>query len=50
VKSIPFGENIKVPYSEVYSEYKDEAMSGLNEAQIPSGMKDMVRDYFTTLE
>ncbi len=50
VKSIPFGETSKVPYSEVYSEYKDEAMSGLSEAQIPSGMKDMVRDYFTTLE
>lgn len=50
VKSIPFGESSKVPYSEVYSEYKDEAMSGLSEAQIPSGMKDMVRDYFTTLE
>ena len=50
VKSIPFGESSKVPYSEVYSEYKDEAMSGLMEAQIPSGMKDMVRDYFTILE
>ncbi len=50
VKSIPFGESSKVPYSEVYSQYKDEAMSGLMEAQIPSGMKDMVRDYFSVLE
>ena len=50
VKGIPFGEGSKVPYSEVYSEYKNEAMTGLVEAQIPSGMKDMVRDYFTILE
>jgi hypothetical protein len=50
VSSVPLGNGSTVPYSEVYEEYRDEAMAGLIEAQIPSGMKDMVRDYFTTLE
>ncbi|GEM_PF-319319 len=50
VKSVPLGEGGIVPYNEVYEEYRDEAMAGLGEAQIPSGMKDLVRDYFSTLE
>lgn len=50
VSNVPLGKGGTVPYSEVYEEYRDEAMAGLIEAQIPSGMKDMVRDYFTTLE
>lgn len=50
VSNVPFEKGGTVPYSEVYEEYRDEAMAGLSEAQIPSGMKDMVRDYFTTLE
>lgn len=50
VKSVPLGEGGTVPYNEVYEEYRDEAMAGLGEAQIPSGMKDLVRDYFSTLE
>ncbi|TYQ18361.1 UNVERIFIED_CONTAM: hypothetical protein Cloal_0793 [Acetivibrio alkalicellulosi] len=43
------GGNV-VPYNQVFGEYKEEAMSGIRDAPIPPGMKDIVRDYFSTLE
>ncbi|MFZ5990066.1 MAG: DUF4175 family protein [Bacillota bacterium] len=46
----PIGEGNARPYNEVLQEYTDEAMSGLKDAPIPPGMKDIVRDYFSTLE
>ncbi|NLD46009.1 MAG: hypothetical protein GX660_02255 [Clostridiaceae bacterium] len=48
--SVPFESGGSLPYNEVFEEYRDEAMSGLMDAPVPPGMKDIVRDYFSTLE
>ncbi|MGI6585494.1 MAG: hypothetical protein ACOX3L_06045 [Lutisporaceae bacterium] len=39
-----------VPYNQVVGQYKSRAMESLNTSDIPPGMKDMVREYFTSLE
>jgi hypothetical protein len=39
-----------VPYEDVYGEYTDQAQSALDESYIPLGMKQYVRDYFSSLE
>lgn len=39
-----------VPYNQVVGQYKDKAMEGMNTSDIPPGMKDMVKEYFTSLE
>lgn len=43
-------ENSIVPYEEVYSEYANTAYESLSEDYIPLGMKEYVRDYFSSLE
>lgn len=39
-----------VPYNQVVGQYKDKAMESMNTSDIPPGMKDMVKEYFTLLE
>lgn len=39
-----------VPYNQVIGEYKQNALDSINSNDIPSGMKDLVKDYFSSLE
>ncbi|HWQ30448.1 MAG TPA: hypothetical protein VN549_05605 [Negativicutes bacterium] len=39
-----------VPYDQVVGQYRDKAMESISTSDIPPGMKDMVKDYFTSLE
>ncbi len=39
-----------VPYYQVYYEYLDAANEAIERSYIPSGLKDVVREYFTRLE
>jgi hypothetical protein len=39
-----------VPYHEVYYEYLDAASQAMDQAPIPAGLRDYVRDYFSQLE
>lgn len=45
----PFG-NASVPYNEVFSDYSNSAREALESDYIPLGMRDVVRDYFTSIE
>ncbi len=46
----PEGGQANVPYQEVYAEYAARAGSALEGSYIPLGMKQYVRDYFSSLE
>lgn len=39
-----------VPYNQIIGQYKDKAMESINTSDIPPGMKDMIKEYFTSLE
>lgn len=39
-----------VPYNQVFSDYTDAANQALESDYIPLGMRDIVRDYFTSIE
>ncbi len=39
-----------VPYNQVFGQYEQEALDSMNATDIPAGMKDLVKDYFTSLE
>ena len=39
-----------VPYNQVVGQYRDKAMESINTSDIPPGMKELVKDYFTSLE
>lgn len=43
-------DQASVPYREVYAEYADQAHTALDRSYIPLGMKQYVRDYFSSLE
>jgi hypothetical protein len=45
----PTGET-SVPYNEVFSDYSGQASQALESDYIPLGMRDVVRDYFTSIE
>lgn len=45
----PTGESI-VPYNQVFGEYSDSANQALANAYVPLGVRDVVRDYFTSIE
>lgn len=38
-----------VPYDEVVGEYEDKAMESINNYNIPEGMRDLVKNYFSSL-
>ena len=46
----PEGGRSSVPYREVYGDYAEEAGAALEGSYIPLGMKQYVRDYFSSLE
>ncbi len=46
----PEGGQAAVPYREVYADYATEAQAALEGSYIPLGMKQYVRDYFSSLE
>jgi hypothetical protein len=39
-----------VPYDQVMGEYKQQALDSINSSDIPAGMKDLIKDYFSSLE
>lgn len=39
-----------VPYNQVIGEYKQNAIESINSSDIPEGMKELVKNYFGTLE
>ena len=43
-------EESLVPYEEVYSDYRRAAYIALEEEYIPLGLREYVKDYFTSLE
>jgi hypothetical protein len=45
----PSGEST-VPYNEVYAHYADNANQAINSGYVPLGVRDVVRDYFISLE
>ena len=46
----PEGGRASVPYREVYADYADQASAALERSYIPLGMKQYVRDYFSSLQ
>ena len=40
----------QVPYDQVYGQYKEQAGNALKSDYIPQGYKDLVRDYFSSIE
>lgn len=42
--------NTSVPYNQVFSDYSDAANRALESDYIPLGLRDVVRDYFSSLE
>lgn len=46
----PQDGSANVPYREVYAEYAEQAGVALEGSYIPLGMKQYVRDYFSSLE
>ncbi|MFZ4814650.1 MAG: hypothetical protein ACOYL5_08950, partial [Phototrophicaceae bacterium] len=42
--------NASIPYNQVYSDYNDAARQALESDYIPLGVRDVVRDYFTSIE
>ena len=47
---VPAGGTAGVPYREVYAGYADQASAALEGSYIPLGLKQYVRDYFSSLE
>lgn len=45
----PTSSQALVPYSQLYQQYKQQASDTLDSSYIPLNMKDLVRDYFTSL-
>ncbi len=39
-----------VPYNQVLGQYKSSAFESMNSSDIPTGMKDIVKDYFSSLD
>jgi len=46
----PEGGRVSVPYREVYADYAEQAGAALEGSYIPLGLKQYVRDYFSSLE
>ena len=46
----PEGGRANVPYREVYADYAEQAGAALEGSYIPLGLKQYVRDYFSSLE
>lgn len=46
----PVQKGSMVPWQEVLTEYREEAVQTMDSQDIPPGMKDLVRDYFSSLQ
>lgn len=46
----PVKKGAMVPYREVLSEYRTEAVQSMEKQDIPSGMKELVKSYFSSLD
>ncbi len=42
--------NALIPYQQAYTQYLEAAQQAINRSEIPTGYRDLVRDYFTQLE
>ncbi|MCB0081053.1 MAG: hypothetical protein KDE47_08995, partial [Caldilineaceae bacterium] len=40
----------RIPYQQVYQQYRDAANQNMEQSEIPPGLRDYVRDYFSQLE
>lgn len=49
-KGVEGGRGEMIPYTNVLNEYKNEALNSIESEDIPYGVKDIVRDYFSSLE
>jgi hypothetical protein len=47
---LPVEKGSVIPYNSVFSDYKKDAFYRIEQAGIPPGMKDIVREYFSSLE
>jgi len=45
----PYRNDAQVGYSQVYARYQDKAVQSLQNSYIPVGLKDLVKDYFSSL-
>ncbi len=43
-------EQSRVPYDQVFGDYRDQAYAALEDDYVPLGLKDFIRDYFSSLE
>ena len=50
VSGLPTEVGEKIPYNEVFREYESEALTSLQDDTIPPVMKDIIKDYFSSLE
>jgi len=50
VDNMPVQKGEVLPYREVLARYKDEAVSYMEDTFIPAAMKQIVREYFESLE
>ena len=48
--TVPDNGESHVPYSEVYNQYNDAAQHAIDSDEVPSTLKPVVRDYFSSLE
>ena len=45
----PYGNEAQVGYKQVYAQYQEKATETLQNSYIPAGLKDIVKDYFSSL-
>jgi hypothetical protein len=45
----PYGSEAQVPYRQAYAQYQERATQTLQNSYIPAGLKDIVKDYFSSL-
>lgn len=45
----PFGQSL-VPYNQVFGDYQNAANRALDSGYVPLGLRDVIRDYFTSLQ
>lgn len=45
----PYGNEAQVGYKQVFAEYQERATQSLQNSYIPTGLKDIVKDYFSSL-
>lgn len=46
----PVQKGAMVPWQEVLTQYREEAVQSMDSQEIPPGLKELVRDYFSSLE